>query len=248
MRSSRPRRGRVSLAIAVLAFALVGLLLNIPASTSASSAPRSAAVQPAAGFTGDVTWNGVDISTLGTISSALAIDFSQSANLLYTWSNVPAPGINDARLQMFYFGFAVATRDVSLSAAQTSGSVPLNWTPLSIGYVLEGVYRLTASVIAPNGTTMWSQDFYVRGNAPLGILAVIPIVLLLIAVYEIYGLVRSGRYAALGRKPASPPETPPPSGTPPQTPPKEAETPAETSPEAPPDATAETPPPPGGVS
>ncbi|HKN05986.1 MAG TPA: hypothetical protein VJ021_00065, partial [Thermoplasmata archaeon] len=248
MRSSRPRRGRVSLAIAVLAFALVGLLLNIPASTSASSAPRSATVQPAAGVTGDVTWNGVDISTLGTISSALAIDFSQSANLYYNWSNVPAPGINDARLQMFYFGFAVATRDVSLSVALVTGHVPLNWTPLSIGYVLEGVYRLTASVIAPNGTTMWSQDFYVRGNAPLGVLAVIPIVLLLIAVYEIYGLVRSGRYAALGRKAASPPETPPPSSTPPQTPPKEAETPAEAPPEAPPDATAETPPPTGGVS
>lgn len=238
----------MSLAIALLAFALVGLLLNIPPLTTASSAPRSAAVQPTAGVSGDVTWNGVDISTLGTISSALSIDFSQSANLLYTWSNVPAPGINDARLQMFYFGFAVATRDVSLSVAQTSGSVPLNWTPLSIGYVLEGVYKLTASVIATNGTTMWSEDFYVRGNAPLGILAVIPIVLLLLVVYEVYALVRSGRYAALGRKPAPPPETPPPASTTPPTPAKEAEAPAEPSTETPPDAAAETPPPTGGVS
>jgi hypothetical protein len=248
MRSSRPHRPRVSLAIAVLAFALVGLLLNIPSATTASSAPRSAAVQPASGVSGDVTWNGVDISTLGSISSALSIDFSQSANLYYNWSNVPAPGINDARLQMFYFGFAVATRDVSLSAPLQSGHVPLNWTPLSIGYVLEGVYRLTASVIAPNGTTMWSEDFYVRGNAPLGVLAVIPIVLLIIAVYEIYALVRSGRYAALGRKPAAPPETPPPSSGTSQPPPKEAEPPAEASPEAPADTPVETPPPSGGAS
>ena len=252
MRLSRHHRPRVSLAIAVLAFGLVGLLLNIPASSAASSSPRSSAVQPAAGVFGDVTWNGVDISTLGTISSALTIDFSQSANLYYNWSNVPAPGINDARLQMFYFGFAVATRDVSLSAPLQTGHVPLNWTPLSIGSVLEGVYRLTASVIAPNGTTMWSEDFYVRGNAPLGILAVIPIVLLLIAVYEIYALVRSGRYAALGRKPAAPPETPPPAGGATQPPAKEAQAPAETPPETPPDASAETPPasppPSGGTS
>jgi hypothetical protein len=248
MRSSRPQRRTVPLAIAVLAFAIVGLLLSVPTPVGASTATRSASVSPSAGATGTVTWNGVDVSTLGSATSALAIDFSQSANLLYKWSNVPSPGINDARLQMFYFGFAVATRDVTLSIPQTTGSVPLNWTPLSIGYVLEGVYRLTASVIAPNGTTMWSENFYVRGNAPLGFVAVIPIVLLLIAIYEVYALVRSGRYAALGRKETPPPSTPPSSGTPPPASSKEAEAPAEEPAETPSDSTAATPPPSGGSS
>ena len=152
---------------------------------------------------------------------------------------------------MFYFGFAVATRDVTLSIAQTSDTgLPLNWTPLSIGYVLEGVYRLTASLIAKNGTTMWSENFYVRGNAPLGFVAVIPIVLLVIGVYEVYALARSGRYAAIGRKEKPQPPAGPPTTTPPASeaagpsPAEEAAAPAETTETPPAEGTS---PPEGGT-
>ena len=81
----------------------------------------------------------------------------------------------------------MATRDVSLSAARTSRSeTPRLDSPLDSATSSRVSPGSPRSVIAPNGTTMSNQDFYVRGNAPLGILAVIPIVLLLIAVYEIY--------------------------------------------------------------
>jgi hypothetical protein len=128
---------------------------------------------------------------------------------------------------MFYFGLAVTTRDQLISGAIASarGNIPLSWTPLSIGYVLEGVYRLTASFI-DNGTTLFSENFYVRGNAPLGFVALLPIVLLIILVYELYGLVRSGRYAMLGRRSAGPPPSMPPTGTPPSDPRTSPEPPA----------------------
>lgn len=251
MRSTSPRPRRVGLVLALVVFGVVALLVNNPMPATASASARPTPAQTSPGISAHVTWNGVNISTLGSVSSALSIDFAQSANLDYVWSNAPAPGVNDARLQMYYFGFAVATRDVGISVAETSNSgLPLNWTPLSIGYVLEGVYRLTASLIAKNGTTVWSENFYVRGNAPLGFVAVIPIVLLVIGVYEVYGLARSGRYALLGRK-----EKPkPPSGPPAATPPSAGTTgpsPPETSPvaeEAPETPPGESPSGPGGGS
>ena len=218
MRFRRPRAKQAGLAAAVLAFAVVALLLNVPAPARAAPSVSSSTANFVAGSTPYATWNGVDINTASTASSALTIDLAQSATLNYSWPTAAGITINDARLQMFYFGFSVSTRDVTITPAQRAGPVSLSWTPLSISYVLEGVYRLTASLIAPNGSTMWSENFYVRGDAPLGFVALLPIVLLVLVVYELYGLVRSGRYATIGRKstavpPASPPTETPPSGT-----------------------------------
>lgn len=222
---ARSHRGRASISAALLAFAIVAILVSIPVPTKAGSARGPDFTRPSAVLTGTVTWNGVDVGTAGTTSSALAIDLSQPANLLYRWSTggVSTVTISDVRLQMFYFGFAVATRDVYLTnpSASATGQLPLNWTPISISSVLEGVYRLTASMIAPNGTTMWSEDFYVHGTALFGLIAVLPLVLLIIAVYEIYALVRSGRYAELDRKKGAPPPATP-TSSPPTTPAAEA--------------------------
>jgi len=244
MRPPRVHAARVGLSISILAIAVVALMVNVPIPARASASVPQAVATPAAGIAAGVTWNGVNISTAPADSSALAIDFSQSANLKYSWSSPgSAPiSINDARLQMFYFGFAVSTRDVTLSTAQSSDSnLPLNWTPLAIANVLEGVYRLTASLVAPNGTTMWSENFYVRGNAPLGLVAVIPIVLIVIALYEVYALVRSGRYEAIGRKAP----TPPASSSPPANPPSQTSGDQPAAGAAPP---SDNPPPSGGAS
>lgn len=231
----RPRRRPAShsgLLTAVLVFAVVALVVNVPTPARASPAARaSPSVTDPASYT--VTWNGVDVSTASSASSALSITLDQSASINYSWSTPVT--ISDARLQMFYFGYAVSTRDQIVTNPPTNspGHIPLDWTPVSVAYLLEGVYKLTASFIAPNGTTMWSENFYVRGTAPLGVLAILPIVLLLIVVYEIYGLVRSGRYVELGRKTGGPPPpSPPPSSPPPATPPGETETAAPVEPPA----------------
>jgi len=211
MRPSRERARKSIFAGALLVLAVALLLVNIP-TQGRSSSGSSFVLQTGAGTSYIVTWNGNDVSSYSTVSAARSIDFTQSVTLEYNWSGTAPVTISDARLQMYYFGFAMSTRDqiVTNPVAKASGSIPLTWTPISINYVLEGAYRLTASFLAPNGTTMFSENFYVRGNAPLGFVALVPIVLLLIAIYEVYGILRSGRYAAIGRKPSAPPPAAPP--------------------------------------
>lgn len=250
MRSPRRGFGRFGLPAALATLVVVALLVSVPTPTRAQTSPTATPAQSGAGVSYTVTWNNVDVSSASTASSAMTIGLSQSANLVYYWnvsvgsrSNVT---INDARLQMYYLGFAVSTRDQILSSPTPgSGHIPLSWTPISVSYLIEGLYRLTASFVAPNGTTMWSENFWVRGTALYGFLAILPIVLLIIIIYEVYGLARSGRYAAIGRKVEAPPppSPPPPSTTAPAAP---AEGPEEPSP--PSDTSGESPPPSGGSS
>ncbi|MGD0588240.1 MAG: hypothetical protein ABSA63_05535 [Thermoplasmata archaeon] len=237
--------GRAGLVGAFLAMAVVALLVSVPVPARASPTSQPSGAQPFVADAWSVTWNNVDVQTASTSSSALGIDFTSSATVLFSWNTGSSAKVTvgSAQLQMFYFGFAVASRTQTVNnpVASSNSSIPLTWTPLSIAYVLEGVYKITASFIAPNQTTLFSENFYVRANALFGFVAAIPIVLLILAIYEIYALVRSGRYAALGRKLAgSPPSNPPASTPPPSTPPTESPPPAET-------AGAETPPP-GGSS
>lgn len=214
MRSLRPRGGRAWFSWIVLAFAVSGLVLSVPVLTRAHAISAAASIVPAANPQWTVTWNTADVSTAGSATSALTVDFTKSANVYFNWSTgTNAVTINDARLQMFYFGYAVTTRDqvVNNPVAQSTGHIPLQWTPLSLAYVLEGIYKITASFLAPNGTTMFSENFYVKATALYGILAAIPIIAIAIVIYEIYSLVRSGRYAAMDRKATTPPpSTPPP--------------------------------------
>jgi len=166
------------------------------------------------GFVAKVTWNSVDVTTAGTASAALAVDFSSTANVLFQWSAATGTtiNINDARLQMIYFGAALSTRDVApiSSGALASNSAVLNWSPGALTYVLEGVYKITASLLNPNGSTVWSEDFFVRASAPYSVLAALPIILIALGAWELYVVARSGRLAALKGKEAAPPS--PPSG------------------------------------
>jgi hypothetical protein len=237
-----------TVACAIVAIALFATLpLSSQAAASDPALVPALSNAPTPYLSASVSWNGQNVSSYGSVSSALAIDLAQSETLFYNWTSHGARiAINDVRLEMFYLGFAVTTRDVDLNTSQSNGSVPLTWTPISVSYLLEGVYRLTASLIATNHTTMWSENFYVRGTAPLGFVALLPIVLLILLVYEVYGLARSGRYAMTGRKPtAAKPTTPPPQAPPAQT---AATTPPSGGDQKPTEPPAETPPPSGGSS
>jgi hypothetical protein len=204
-------QGRGRLAPYTLLATFVVVLVAVPAATLAASATptSSATVVPAAssGPTATVTWNGANILNYTSATSAARISFNGVVDVHYEW---PAQGtvnlvpytINDARLQIFYFGYALSTRDVVNSAAvpSTSGFFDMNWSTGSLQYILEGSYRLVASLIAQNGTTMWSQAFWVYVAAPFYVGALLPIVLILIAVWEIYNVATVGKQAALGTK------------------------------------------------
>ncbi|HTW77618.1 MAG TPA: hypothetical protein VMG14_07660 [Thermoplasmata archaeon] len=248
------RPGLVAAALA--SFALVLIVLPAASLAGPASAPTVAASQPAVapGISATVTWNGANILNYTSATSAARIGFNDVVDVEYHWSSsglLPAPvyTITDARLQIFYFGFALATRDIvnSVALPSTSGNFTMNWTTGSLQYVLEGSYRLVASLIEQNGTTAWSQAFWVYVAAPFYVGALLPIVLILIAIWEIYNIATVGKLAAVARPKTS---APPKGGTPESA---EPTTPAAGSATAPPAADTGTgadpsPPPSGGAS
>jgi hypothetical protein len=229
-RRGRAIRGVISGASAFAAVA-VALLMVLPSSTVAeqgthlepSLSANCPGVTASYGVVANVTWNGVDVCGSTNQSSALAVDFTQTANLVYSWhttGGLTGPGtltLNDARLEMFYFGYSIVTRDVTTTGAvpESSGTFSLNWNPGTLTYVFEGLFGLTASLIAVNGTTVWSENFFIKATAPYSILAALPIILGIIAIWELYSVARSGRQAATSSKAPSPP---PPTAPPPSAP------------------------------
>ena len=237
-----PYRWSRLLSRSALAMALT-LVLVLPAGSSfAAAAPTGAAAGyacPAAhtayGISANVTWNGTNICTAGSASAALPIVFTQNAHVVFSWSSAGGRllSVTDARLAMNYFGFAIATRDVGSITPPGSGGTPggtfvMDWNPGALTYLLAGLYSVTATLFASNGSTVWSDTFYVKASAPYTLLAGIPIILILIAVAELYSVARSGRAAAAGRKaptgeaPASPTSTSSSPAPTPSSPPAEA--------------------------
>ena len=222
MRGSRLRRSTRATRLAA-ALVVAGLAVLVLAPLGAWASPPASdrvtlVAQPASGSLNvTVTFAGMNIGNASTQSSAFHMSFGGSVNVLYTWSQPLIGGapwsIYDARLQIFYFGFALGTRDISTQTGQTRGSLPMgNWSTGPLQYVLEGTFLLTASLIATNGTTAWSQSFWVDIAAPFYILALLPIILVVIAIYEVYALLTVGKHAALGKGATTPPASSPPSG------------------------------------
>lgn len=207
--TARRRKAGAGFRLRWFAGLIIGILavsVLVPALSSAASPGGSPAQAQPSGtgpVTATVTWDGHNIGDYGTATSAATISFNGVANVLYTWTSSAPVTINDARLAIYYFGFALATRDVINSAAAptTSGSFTMNWTTGSLQYILAGSYRLVASLLAPNGTSMWSQTFYVNVAPPYYILALLPIVLILLAIWELYNVATCGKQVYAGKRP-----------------------------------------------
>jgi hypothetical protein len=243
--SSRRRLG----ALLVLGGTLLALLLPsfaLAAPLAGSGATPSGIPAQTAPTTPTVTWNGVNVNSAGSASSAFTITFNQAITVNYSWSPTAYPGVNDARLQMLYFGFPISTRDVPpVGNVATATSATMSWTVGALQYVFEGVFGITASLL--NGSsTLWSENFYVRLVAPFSILSALPILLLVIGLYEVYALARSGRQAGIRKKAAA---TPAPATADSSAPTAPAATPPSgASSDSAPPATAPESPPPGGTS
>jgi hypothetical protein len=182
--------------------ALLALALLAGPAFGAPSASLHVTYEGSGYVQGQVTWNGADVDQAKAPSSALSTGLTNTIHLVYTWlapSSSPSKTytVSDARLQMLYFGQALSTRDVveSNPPAATNGTIDMDWAPPNVlHYLLAGSYELTASLLAPNGTTMWTENFYVDSSAPFTIGALIPLILLAVAAYEVYGLLVSGRH------------------------------------------------------
>lgn len=215
------RRGLIALAIGAVVLVALGPWATAETPTAGAHRGVGTSGGPAptvAGIGATVRWGGTDIASGASPSAAIITSFTHTIDVSYAWAalaGINGPNlynISTARVQFFYFGAALDTRDVVDSApvAATNGSFDMQWQPGVFQYLFEGTFGLTASLIAPNGTTMWSQAFYIHAQAPGSILAALPIVLVLIGIYEGYGLATAGRQAATrssrgGGSPRSPP-------------------------------------------
>ena len=227
--------------VATLSVAAI-FLLTAPGLAAAVTPPAAPVPTAAAGCAGipvlngisaNVLWNGANVCSYSSASSALSIDFSKTADLRFFWNATSgaAVQVNDTRLEMFYFGFALVTRDQIASAPESGGGTfDMSWTPGALSYVLEGVYGVRASLVAPNGSSVWSERFFVTAAAPFSILAALPILLVVIAIYEAYALATAGRQESLRGRPTPPPGpgevSAPPSPSAEETPPEETPAPA----------------------
>ncbi len=202
-------------------------LLALPALPLAAAAPaaRPTEARPAVGpgFSANVYWNGANVAGAGSTSSAITLSSYTQVTVRYFWNYTDSPpgfSLTDARLAMTYFGFALATRDVPpiQGATASSGSFDMNWSVGAIEYVLAGTYKLTATLFSANGSTVWSESFFVHLVPPYSIGAIVPILLILIVIVEAIAVARSGRQAALRSTPSKAPP-PPPASPPPSAPP-----------------------------
>ncbi|HEV2231606.1 MAG TPA: hypothetical protein VGS18_05425 [Thermoplasmata archaeon] len=211
-RRSAKTEGRI-----VGSLALVAILLLSGSGSSLGAVPRGAHLSVDASASPGplqvtVTWNGADLRSAVSDASALAVDFSSTITLRYHWST-PSGGYNisTARLQMIYFGFPIANRDVVESNPRlaTNGTFVMGWQPGALTYLLEGTYLLKASLLSAANATVWNENFFVHASAAYDIGAVIPILLLVIAAYELFALFTSGSRAAHRKAPRPPSRTPP---------------------------------------
>ncbi|MFI5038270.1 MAG: hypothetical protein ACHP93_07300 [Solirubrobacterales bacterium] len=175
------------------------LARHIPDSTAANAQVQAT-----------VTWNGQNISHASSAGSGFDLGYGTNIDIRFYWSapatSAPVP-VETARLQMFFMGLGIATRDVRQDhpAGATNGTIDLAWSGAGIlAYLIEGTYQVTASLLDGNSTSLWSENFYVKMTAPGEIFALVPIVLLVLGVYELVSLARSGRREASREKPPKP--------------------------------------------
>lgn len=147
----------------------------------------------------NVTWNGENIGRAASASNAFSFGSSTAVDMRFDWSVpsglLPSP-VATARVQMFFMGFGIATRDVTQGHLPnaTSGVIDLYWNGTGLlADLIEGNYQVTASLLDKAGSSLWSENFFVSLVAPYHVLAASPIILLIVAIYEIVVLATARR-------------------------------------------------------
>lgn len=194
-----------------------------------------------------ILFDGVNINNHDTVGSAIVTNFSGAFSTAFTWTPTGAGGltVTQAEIQLLFFGTAIGTSSGQfLKIGANSYTLSSDFTQNR--YIYEGVYEIVAT-LSNNGTTLYSQDFFVwiQATDHLTIINIVLILLLILEVYEVAALARmkvpkkTAGAAPAATSSTAAPTTPPSSGTPPSTPPDTTPT------SGPPDEGA--PPPSGGT-
>ena len=151
--------------------AAIALLVAIPSASASAVAPGPLPIHVAPGISlkgESARWDGKNLSTASTASHAFTLGVNQRSLVVFTY-DVPlgGPNVTTARMQAIYFGAVISTDQVSTHTNLSgTGSGTMNWTLGTFTYLLAGLYLLTASLVDSNGTTVWSESFYMQASAP----------------------------------------------------------------------------------
>lgn len=203
------------------------LILAVPLLTP-RAAPESPAGRTAgarlpqvslpSGLVAAATWNGKNVSSASSPGAAFSLAKGQTALVDFSYAGDHAANITNATLEVTYLGVVIATSSSSthvVGGPPVTGAGQINWSFGNLYDALEGVFQLTASLDYANGTSAWSQSFYVFAKAPYLLESGAVIVFLALTIAELYWGVASVRDARRARKGPAPPAAAPPGGGPP---------------------------------
>lgn len=220
----RDRRGAKLLPLLAISLVLV-FLAPYGVGALAESRAASPAVSPDASsvLTGAAYWNGANIDLAPTPSSAFSWSFDNIATVQFAWVGpLTGPTVSQAFLVILFLGFPAYTKQEVKSVALPTGNISMTYDLSQFKWYLQGIFEIHAYLENPNGTSLWSETFYVRVTQPYD-LVVATVGLILLTIAELYMIATVGPRALDKARAKSPPAgesgTPnePPSG--PATPP-----------------------------
>jgi hypothetical protein len=192
--------------MAGLTLAILALLLF----SHAPAAPQPIRTASSGPLSPTIVFNGVNINSHDSLSSAIVTNFSGVFSTAFSWSSTTgAPQtVTQVQIQLLFFGTSIATSSAQFLQTGVSGNYTLKSDFTQNRYIYEGVYEIKAT-ISNDGTTLYSQNFFIWIQAT-DHLTVVNIVLIALIILEIYEV------AALGRvkRPKKPKGTAPSETTP----------------------------------
>ena len=190
--ASRPRRLFPLLSVALMLAFLTPYGIGL--ASEARAATPSVTPELVNNATGSLTWNGVNVNTAPTPSSAIGWTFNTVATVQYVFVGpLTGVGVSQAYLVILFLGFPTYTKQVVEQTAfgSAGGSITMTYDLTQFKWYLQGLYELHAYLENPNGTTLWSEYFYVRVAQPYDIV-VSTVGLLLLTIAELYMIATVG--------------------------------------------------------
>lgn len=204
-------RGRLRAGATVLAVLALALLVPLLGGSVVRASPAPNLPKATGGGLGAVVlWNGKNVSSAGSPSAAFSLSKGQTAAVTFSYDALSTVGaVGNATLTLTYLGIVLTTSRASAHALGPSGSAQINWSFGPLYNALQGVFQLTASLLNPNGSSLWSESFYVFAKAPYLLESGAVIVLLILVVAELYWATSAIRDARRNRPSGPAPAAPP---------------------------------------
>lgn len=198
--SGRAVRTRFSAPILLALVLLLPILAGTGLGSASTSRPTLAAASGSAASEVQVAADGHPTAGASSVSSAVVISLNKPVNVTFTYATATGTGlaasgisVGVARLQLIVFGVAAGVKELDLSNVHpsTSGTISVIGDYSYAQYLIEGVYLMHAFLFDPNGSTLYSESFYVKVHATYD-LTVITVAFAVLLLYEVYTVATLG--------------------------------------------------------